>query len=104
MIISIIIFWLFFSFVAFKIAKNKGLPGFTYFGLSIFFSPIIGIIAALVAKPNNAAIERKRIKSGAMKRCPFCDELIKIKAITCRFCSKDLPAQEAKTENLDNRV
>lgn len=37
-------------------------------------------------------------KSGAaiskQKTCPFCAESIDVRAVVCRFCQKDIPAQE----------
>jgi hypothetical protein len=93
---EIILFWLAFSIIAGIIAGNKGRSRFGFFLLSVILSPIIGVIGALIAKPDKAKIERIELSSGGMKRCPFCAELVKKKAIVCRHCGKDLPTEELK--------
>jgi hypothetical protein len=49
--VVIIASYVFFIWVARKIAINKGLDPTLYFALALLLTPLIGIVAALVAKP-----------------------------------------------------
>jgi hypothetical protein len=94
--------WLALSGLAGIIASNKGLSGLGYFFLSVVLSPLVGIIAALVARPNRAAVEETAIASGDSKKCPFCAELIRQEAVKCRYCGSDLASESPAVIDLGN--
>ena len=89
---SFVLFYFAFCGLAAMIASSKGLSGPRYFFISAGLSPLFGIVAALVAQPDRAAVEQIAVASGDSKKFPFCAELIKWEAVKCRFCGSELPS------------
>lgn len=73
------------------IAKGKGRDFTTWhfygWGLLIFAFP-----HALMLKETEETekTEEKKIAEGSMVECPFCAEIIRSKAIVCRYCGRDI--------------
>ncbi len=93
MITAIVVFilWLLLSALAGSIAEKKGRSTNAYFFLSLFLSPVIGIVAALAASESPEGMERNALMTGAVRKCPHCAELVKKGAAICRFCGNELP-------------
>jgi len=85
--ILVFIAWIALCVVAAYIAGNKGRSGPGIFFLSLFLSPLIGIIVALVLSPDPTAQGKKK--------CPECAEFVQPDARTCRFCQHSFVEEEA---------
>ena len=83
--------WFVLSVVAGIIAARNGRSGSGYFLISIFFTPLAGLILA-VALPK---VERED-EDRAL--CPECAELVKRQAIKCKHCGADLAKHHAEAQ------
>ena len=86
--LSIILFWLVGCFVAAAIAGNKGRSEVGFFFIAALLSPLLGILIALVAKPDVRKLEQQQLRSGKTKKCPYCAELVKREANVCKHCGR----------------
>jgi RNA polymerase subunit RPABC4/transcription elongation factor Spt4 len=95
----LLLFWLIPSIIAAVVASRKGRSGFGFFVLSALLSPIVGLIAAIVARPNTGRLERQQIRSGMSKRCPYCSEVIRAEATVCKHCGREQFTRSCATAN-----
>lgn len=101
---TIVIFWIFFSLLVVLLAQRRGRSGAGYFLLSLFISPLLTAILLLVLPVNQEQIDRSSLRSGGMKKCPHCAELIKADASVCRYCGRAVVAPSPKPTASDVQV
>jgi len=90
--------WIILSLLCGMFASNKGRSFFGYFLLSIVLSPLIGFIAVLISKEDTEKLEQKELVRGNKRKCPFCAEIVKVDAVVCKHCGKELEKLEEKEE------
>jgi len=93
-ILFTVLYWLILSILVAIYAKSKGKSFIGYTLLSIMLSPLIGLIIALIVKPDEEFIMEKE---GLMK-CSYCKGLIKKDATICKFCNNDPTIQPVKNK------
>jgi hypothetical protein len=89
---EIVLLWLGLSVLAGVAAYSRGRSFFGFLLLSLIFSPLIGLIGALVVSRDQVVIDARAVSGGSQRKCPFCAELIQPAAKVCKHCGRDLPA------------
>lgn len=82
--------WLWLSWLIAIYASEKGRNGFGFFLLSLFFSPLAGVLVAILAGENKQKIESAMIYEGILKPCSYCLEPVKKTATKCRHCGSEI--------------
>lgn len=77
---AILFAYLFFAYLSWDVAKGKGRSGALWGLLTLIFSPLVFIIVLCLAK----------VETDTARKCPFCAELIKVEAIVCKHCGRDI--------------
>ena len=81
-----VIIWIVFALMVGAINSGRGNSFFVGFLLSVILSPLLGLIIVVCTKKNEAVLEKRMIKSGKMKKCPDCAEVVKSDAAVCKHC------------------
>ena len=91
--------WFILALACCQIARSKGLSVNGWGVLSLLFGPF-ALAGVLLANPDYTALEKGRARTGEMRRCPQCDELIRKAAIKCRYCGSEISRPKiAKSES-----
>jgi hypothetical protein len=86
--IGIGITWLLCALAAGYTYSQKGRSYVAAFLLGILLGPIALILAVITPK-DERALELRALRSGKMRKCPACAELVKGDANTCRYCGHE---------------
>ena len=93
MFLFIAALWLLFSFIPPAIAEKKGNGRTLPFLVSIFLSPVVGLLVAMAEPANKARLELQSVQRGEMKHCPYCIQLVHPAASICPHCRQSLLAK-----------
>jgi hypothetical protein len=85
---GIVVFWLMMGGVVALIASSKGRSAGSWFLYGLLIWPI-ALVHILVSSPNARATDEAAVRSGEMKKCTECAELIRREARKCRFCASE---------------
>lgn len=94
----LLIAWLILALACCSIARSKGLSVNGWGFLALLFGPF-ALAGVLLTSPDYTALERKEARTGEMRRCPHCDELIRKAAIKCRYCGLEIGPPEIYKPN-----
>ncbi|MCB4757428.1 MAG: zinc ribbon domain-containing protein [Elusimicrobia bacterium] len=86
-----LLIWFLLSLMVSVIANAKGRSALIFLTLSMLLSPLVGLFALFFLSPKGGTRQDKNMKFGAFKKCPSCDEPVKLEDTVCRFCGKPLP-------------
>ena len=86
--IGIGITWLLCALAAGYIYSQKGRSYAAAFLLGVLLGPIALILAAITPR-DESALERKALRSGKIRKCPACAELVQREAKVCRYCGHE---------------
>ena len=87
---EIFLFWIVVSFLCGRYAKGRGLSFAKFFWISMITSPLVGFIWCYVTPEDIEKVEYTKIVNKQSKRCPNCDELVRVLANKCKHCESDL--------------
>jgi hypothetical protein len=91
----VLLLWIASGIISALVASKKGHSGCLWFFVGILLGPL-GFLFSFATRnlKDPRFLERKAIRKGEMKICPFCAEAVRADAIKCRYCGEVLPRNE----------
>lgn len=102
---EVVVVWLLLSAIAAWLAHSKGRSAVGVFFLSIFLTPLVGLITAAMLS-RREALDRFAAMTGESsthRLCPSCAELVRHAASTCPHCGSTIGAASDNTEEARTR-
>jgi hypothetical protein len=87
----LVFLWLLFRVPVGVVWAVRKLSFFQGVFVSMLLSPFAGLVIGVVM-PNSREVEEAAIAAGQARRCPYCAELVRVEAVICSCCARDLPA------------
>ncbi len=89
--ITLIIVWLLLCALVGKVGEGRGHSLASGFLVSLFLSPLVGLLFVLVFSGDPKAKRKAALASGQLQVCPFCAEMIQRAAVVCPHCRNAIP-------------
>jgi hypothetical protein len=92
---SLLLWYFLLAAAAGMIASLGERSWWAFFGLSLLFTPAVGIVLALFAAAKDPPAQPgivDRLAAREFRKCPHCAELVRRDAMRCRFCGSSLDA------------
>ena len=90
-----VLLWIVLCFLCGKYAKNKRMSFNKFFFIAFFLSPLISFIWVYITPEDMEKVEYTKIVNKQSKRCPHCDELVRMLANKCKHCGSDLSGSKS---------
>jgi len=97
-VVIVVFGWIVGAFVAMAIASGRKVSVGLVFFLSLFFSPVVGVLVACLMTLRNEGSATPTKTAVPEEKCPKCAEMVKKEAIVCRFCSYDFGSDIAREQ------
>jgi len=84
------VIWIVCIAVGMAICQERGRSTLDGLLLGLLLGPI-GVIICVVLPTDVNALEKTALRSGEMRKCPYCAEPVRPQATVCRYCGRDIP-------------
>lgn len=101
---SLIGLWIVLTIFAVYYGHKRGQSVIFCLIISVFLSPLIAFIAIALTKPKTEVVEARELKSGKMKRCPHCAELVRKEARVCKHCQQSFAPKSPAASNVSTGI
>ena len=91
--------WLVCGLIGAIICEQKGRNSAGGLLLGVFFGPI-GVIICAVLEKNERVLEKRTLRSGEMRKCPYCAEPLRWEASVCRYCGREVSPSSLLAEGI----
>jgi hypothetical protein len=104
LILTVALPWIIMSMIAGSLADSKGRSAVGFFLLAFFFTPLVGVVCAVLVDRDPEHDRKTGLASGTLRQCPQCAEAVRVEAVKCRYCLSDLGARVADRNTPTSRT